>query len=151
MEVKLVSELFMVVLCILAGSSGDKDLEQEILIDVIGDRGYIDTVIVKRMDEGFAVYDEMGKELVEIGRIQPLGGKDYVYVCTDAKGKEEVVNLPQSIVDFKSMDLSKANKDVLKLKEGNEIRLSRSRDIVYLTPVLQKRTYVVHSGKPYAH
>ena len=79
--------------------------------------------------------------------MQPLEGKEHVYVCTDAKGKKEVVNLPQSIVDFKSMDLSKAKKDVLKLKDGPEIRLSRSGGVVNLTDMIQKRTYVVHIGK----
>ncbi len=145
--VKLVSELFMIVLCFLAGPSGEKDMEKDILIDLIGARGYIDTMIVKRTDEGFVVYDEMNKEMVEVGRMQPLEGKEHVYVCTDAKGKKEVVDLPQSIVDFKSMDLSKAMKDVLKVKSGPQIRLSRSRDIVYLTDMERKRTYVVRAGK----
>ena len=145
--VKLVSELFMMVLCILAGPASDKDMDKEILIDVIGDRGYVDTMIVKRIDEGFAIYDEMNGKLVEVARIEPLEDKEHVYVCTDVKGKEGVVNLPESIVDFKSMDLSKAKKDVLKLKHGFEVHLGRSRDIVYLTSVEQKRTYVVHKGK----
>ena len=145
--VKLVSELFMMVLCILAGPASEKDMNKEILIDLIGERGYVDTMIVKRTDEGFTVYDEMNGKLVEVAKIQPVEDKEFVYVCTDVKGKKEVVNLPESIVDFKSMDLSKAKKDVLKLKNGLEIRLSRSHDIVYLTSVEQKRTYVVHKGK----
>ena len=56
--VKLVSELFMIVLCLLAGPASEKDMEKEILIDLIGARGYIDTMIAKRTDEGFVIYDE---------------------------------------------------------------------------------------------
>ncbi|MFC1713113.1 hypothetical protein ACFL6S_05565 [Candidatus Poribacteria bacterium] len=146
-EVKLVSELFMIVLCILAGPFGEKDVEEELLIDLIGERGYVDTMIVAHTDRGYGVYDKMNEELVAVALIQPSEDKEHVYICTDAKGKKEVVDLPQSIVDFKSMDLSKAKRDVLKLKDGLEIRLSRSGDIAYLTSVEQKRTYVVHKNK----
>lgn len=146
-ELRVVSEFFMIVLCILSGPAGENDMDREILIDVIGERGYIDTMIVKRMDESLVVYGEMNFELMEVARIQPLADRDHVYVGADVMGKKGMVDLPQLIVDFKSMDLSKAKKEVLKLKDGTEIRLNRSHDVVYLTPVEQKHTYVVHKGK----
>ena len=34
MSVKLVSELFMIVLCLLAGPASEKDIEKDILIDI---------------------------------------------------------------------------------------------------------------------
>ena len=143
-ELKLVSELFMIVLCILAGPLDKDNMEAELLIDLIGNRGYVDTLIVKHADKGFIIYDEMNGKLSEWARIQPVEDKKHVYICTDAKGKKETVDLPQSIVDFKSMDLGKVKRDVLKLKDSYKIRIDRSAGVVYLTPMSQKRTYVVH-------
>ena len=143
-ELKLASELFMIVLCILAGPLDEDNMESELLVDLIGERGYVDTLIVKHADKGFIVYDEMNGKLVEWAKIQPVEGKKHVYICTDAKGKKEMVDLPQSIVDFKSMDLGKVKRDVLKLKDSYKIRMDRSAGVVYLTPMIQMRTYVVH-------
>lgn len=149
MEVKLVLEFFMIVLCILAGPFGEEDMDKELVVDLIGERGYMDTLIVRHADAGFAVYDEMNGKLVEVIRIQPVKDKKLAYVCTDMKGKKETVNIPQSIVDFKSMEIGKTKRDILKLKDGSTVRLDRSGDVVYLTPMVQKRTYAVRKrGKP---
>jgi len=143
-EVKLISELFMIVLCILTGPFDNEDINAELLIDLIGNSGYVDTLIVKHADGGFIAFDEMNGKLAEVARIQPVEDKKYTYICTDIKGKKETVNLAQSIVDFKSMDIGKGKRDVLKIKGGQQIRRARAADIVYLTPVSQKHTYVVH-------
>jgi len=146
--VKLVSELFMMVLCIFAGPFDQKDAQKkgrkEIKIDLVGNRGYMDTLIVKRTEDGFTAYDEMNGKLAEIATIQPVKGKKHVYLCKDAKGKSETVDLAKSIVDFESLNLRKAKRKILRLKDDSKIRFNRSGNVIYLTPSEQKRTYVVH-------
>ena len=119
--VKLVSEIFMIVLCIFAGpfsqDEGKKEIRKEIRIDLVGNKGYLDTLIVKRTEEGFTVYDEMNGKLAEVVTIQPVKDKKHVYLCKDAKGKSETVDLAKSIIDFESLNLRKAKRKILKLKE----------------------------------
>lgn len=145
--IKLISELFMMVLCILAGPVGEDGQGKAILIDLVGERGYIDTMIIKSTEEGFAVYDEMDGKLEKFATIHPVAGKKDVYICTYVKGESETVDLPKSIVNFGSIDLRKIKKKTLKLNNGFRIRIYRSADIVYLTPGGEKHTYVVHQEK----
>lgn len=129
--VQLVSELFMIVLCIIAGPAD----QREVRIDVVEEQGVVASLIVRREDDkpdrcldirsldtcthpdgtekGFAVYNEGEGEkavLLRVGTIRPVKGKKDVYICTvDAfiKGlrvgvRREMVNLPDSLIDIDS-------------------------------------------------
>jgi len=153
--VKSVSELFMIVLCLFAGPFSQEKIQKEIRIDLVGDRGYVDTLIVKRTGESFTVYDEMNEELAKCATILPVKDKKHVYICTDttpkktltnAKKRRETINLPKSIVNFESLNLRKTKRKTLRLKELPDIRFNRSANVIYLTPEKQKWTYVVQLG-----
>jgi len=124
MTVKLISELFMIVLCIFTSPfNQDESKTEEIRIDLIGKRGYVDTLIVKRIGEGFAVYDEMNGKLVKGAIIQPVKDKKYTYLCkdltpnqslTNSEDGNELVDLPKSIINFETLKLEKKKKETLR-------------------------------------
>jgi hypothetical protein len=138
--VKVVTELFMMVLCV---TSAPVD-QQEVRIDVVGDRGYMDTMIVRREKVGFTVYDEMGGKLVKFATLLPKDGAENVFVCTDSKGKSETVDLPRAIEGLKLPKLRAKTRLRLKTTDGVSIAVDRSKDVVFITPDKLKRTYVVH-------
>ncbi len=138
---KVATELFMMVLCIWT-----QPLDQnETRIDIVGNEGYVDTLIVRHSEIGFDVYDEMNGKLVKYATIRPeLAGSKSIFICTDSKGREERIALPDSIPGFHSINFRKAQVLNLKTKDGTKIRLNRSGSIVYLTLGGMNRTYVVH-------
>jgi hypothetical protein len=137
---RIVTELFMMVLCV---TSAPVD-QQEVRVDVVGDRGYMDTMIVRREEVGFTVYDEMNGKLVQVGRIIPKDGAKNVFICTNHKGKSETVNLVQGIPGLTPSDLRTKDRLRLKATDGVTIAMDRSKTVVFLTPDKLKRTYVVH-------
>ena len=140
MVAKVVTEFFMMVLCV---TSAPVD-QQEIRIDVVGDRGYVDTIIVRRQDVGFTVHDEMNGKLVKIATIRPRDGAKNVFVCTSVKGKSETINLVQAIPGMKLSELRNKSRLRLKTADGGAIAIDRSKDVVFMTPSGSKHTYVVH-------
>jgi len=140
MVAKLVTEFFMMVLCV---TSAPVD-QQEIRIDVIGHQGYIDTIIVRRQEVGFTVYDEMNGKLVKFATIMPKEGAKNVFVCTSVKGKSETINLLQAIPGLKLSELRSKSRLRLKTTDGVAIAIDRSKNVVFMTPDGLKRTYVVH-------
>ena len=128
------------VLCV---SSAPVD-RQEIRIDLVGDRGYVDTIIVRREDVGFTVHDEMNGKLVKFATIVPKDGAENVFVCTDQNGKSETVDLAHGIVGLNLSELKTKIPLSLKTTDGGRIAVDRSKDVVFFTPSTLKRTYVVH-------
>ncbi len=137
---KIVTEFFMMVLCVTSAPAD----QQEIRIDVVGAQGYVDTMIVRREDAGFTVYDEMNGELVKLMTIIPKDGAENVFVCTDHKGKSETIDLAQAVKGFNSSYLKTKPRLRLKTSTGERIAVDHSKDVVFLTSSTLKRTYVVH-------
>lgn len=138
--IRVVTEFFMMVLCV---TSAPVD-QQEIRIDLINDRGYVDTMIVRREEVGFTVHDEMNGKLVKFVTIVPKDGAENVFICTDHKGRSETVDLAQGI---KGLDLSKlrtAPRLRLDTTDGETIAIDRSGKVRFIKPDGQKQTYVVH-------
>lgn len=138
--VRVVTEFFMMILCV---TSAPVD-QQEVRIDVIGDGGYVDTMVVRREKVGFTVYDEMNGKLVKLATIVPKDGAENVFVCTDQKGKSETVDLAGGIKGLNVLELRTKARLRLKTTDGRSIALDRSKDVLFLTPSALKRTYVVH-------
>ena len=138
--VRVVTEFFMMVLCV---TSAPVD-QQEIRIDLVGDRGYVDTMIVRREEVGFTVHDERNGKLVKFVTIVPKDGAENVFICTDHKGRSQTVDLGQGI---KGLDVSKLKTAIrlrLKARDGENIAVDRSGNVCFITPGSQKQTYVVH-------
>lgn len=57
----------MMVLCV---TSAPVD-QQELRNDLLGDRGYVDTMIVRREQMGFTVHDDVNEKLVRFMTIVP--------------------------------------------------------------------------------
>ena len=138
--VKVVTELFIMVLCVTAAPVD----QQEIRVDFVSDRGYAETMIVQRAETGFNVYNEMDGSLVEVMNVVPKQGADHVFVCTDREGNKETVDLAQGIIDFSAPKLKKETRLRLKARDGVKIAINRSDDVVFITPDKLRKTYVVH-------
>ena len=137
---RVVTQFFMIVLSI---SSAPAD-RQEVRIDLIEERGYVDTAIVRREEAGFTVYDEMNGKLVKFATIVPKDGAENVFVCTDLKGNVETIDLGQGIKRLKVSDLRTKPRLRLQTVDGGRIALDRSKDVTFLTASALKGTYVVH-------
>ena len=137
---RVVTEFFMMVLC---ATSAPVD-QQELRIDLVGNRGYVDTMIVRREEVGFTVHDDMNGKLVKFMTIVPKDGTENVFVCTDHKGKSETVDLTQGIEGLNLSDLRTKSRLRLKAKDGVNVAIDRSKEVVFITPDKLKRTYVVH-------
>jgi hypothetical protein len=137
---RVVTEFFMMVLCV---TSAPVD-QQEVRIDVVGDRGYMDTMIVRREKVGFTVHDEMGGKLVQIGTIVPKDDAEGVFVYTDLKGKSETVDLLKAIEGLTLSDLKTKARLRVKTTDGVSIALDRSKNVIFITPNKLGRTYVIH-------
>ncbi len=137
---RVVTEFFMMVLCV---TSAPVD-QQEVRIDVVGDRGYMDTMIVRREKVGFTVHDEMNGKRVQIGTCVPKDGAEGVFVYTDLKGKSETVDLLKGIEALTLSDLRTKPRLRLKTIDGMSIALDRSKNLTFITPIRVGRTYVIH-------
>lgn len=136
---QLVTEFFMMVLCLASSPPDQKDIR----IDVVGDRGYIDTLIAQRTDAGWTVWDETNGKRAEVAKVTRVEGMQDAYVA-DSDGKKETVRLSDTIVGFDPQQLRSAARLTLKAKDGTIIKLNRSGPVVFLTASSGKRTYVVH-------
>ncbi len=72
------------------------------------------------------------------------GGVEGTFVFTDLKGKVERIDLPQAIPNVKLSDLPTKARLRLKTTDGVSIALDRNKDVIFITPGKQGRTYVIH-------
>jgi len=97
---KAVSDLLAILLSITA-LGGE---QAEIRIDALFSEGQMDTLIVRKVDDAFVVYDEMNGKLVEGLKIVPVKGEEDSYLCTGAEtmvdGGKQKVNLKELIGDL---------------------------------------------------
>ena len=137
---EIVSDLFMIVLSILAAPSDMKEFR----LDLIQHSGQVETVLVKRTDTGFSWYEQKGEQLVERGTIRPAAGKKDVYLLKLDNAPEQTLDFPASLKDFSLEGLRKATRLDLKATDGVVIRVRRSGGAVYLTPQNGRATYACH-------
>ena len=137
---RAVTEFFMMVLCV---TSAPVD-QQEIRISVVADRGYMDTMVLRREEVGFTVHDEMNGKLVQIGTIVPKDGSEVAFIYTDLKGKSETIDLLRAVQDLNLSDLRTKARLRLKATDGASIALDRSKNVTFITPDKLGRTYVIH-------
>ena len=136
----IVSDLFMIVLSILAAPSDMKEFR----LDLIQHSGQVESVLVKRTDTGFIWYDQMGEKLIERGTIRPAVGKKDVYLLKLDNAPEQTLDFPASLKDFSLDGLRKATRLDLKATDGVVIYVRRSGGAVYLTPQSSRTTYACH-------
>ncbi|MBE3095977.1 MAG: hypothetical protein IMZ44_02460 [Planctomycetes bacterium] len=138
---RIVSDLFMMVLSILAVPSDVKEFR----LDLIQHSGQVETVLVRRSDAGFTWYDEQkGEQLVERGTIRPAADKKDVYLLKLDNAPEQTFDFPASLKDFSLEGLRKATRLDLKATDGVVIYVRRSGGAVYLTPQNSRTTYACH-------
>ncbi len=136
----VITEIFMMVLCVTATPSD----QNEIQVSMVTDRGYMDTMIVRREDAGYAVYDEMNGDLVKLMTIIPKDGSENIFVCTDHNGRTQTVNLDEGIKDFNPAELRSKDRIRLKTSDGGKIALDRADKITFIKADAIKETYVLH-------
>ena len=137
---KVVSDLFMMVLSILAAPSDMKEFR----LDLIQQSGQVETVLVRRTDAGFSWYEQRGEQWIERGTIRPSADKKDVYLLKLDNAPEQTFDFPASLKDFSLEDLRKATRLDLKATDGVVIYLRRSGGAVYLTPQNGRTTYACH-------
>ena len=137
---KLVTELFMMVLCVHVMPPAQQDLR----IDVVDDRGYVDTMIVRNLEEGFAIYDGEPGKTDEIIRVHPVQGQAAEYTVVEPHGEKSVLRLAEVIPELAKTNFADVKTVDLKAKDSTVIKVRRSGSVVYLTPLNGKRTYVAH-------
>ena len=116
-------KLIMMLLC-QCGMPQGKDT---LWIDVINEKGVVETVMAKPTADGFALFEKDGVEkLMDIRR----DGSTTSYVISDDNRK---IDLKKTFPaqDFK--DISTASKVELKDAEGGNFKLTRSGGTVYVT------------------
>jgi len=137
---EIVSDLFMIVLSILAAPSDMKEFR----LDLIQHSGQVESVLVRRTDTGFIWYDQMGDKLIERGTIRPAVVKKDVYLLKLDNAPEQTLDFPASLKDFSLDGLRKATRLDLKATDGVVIYVRRSGGAVYLTPQKSRTTYACH-------
>ena len=136
---KVVTEAFLMVLSVLAAPNTLTDFR----IDAIDENGYLDTIIVRRVDDGFILYDEMNNELKEFMTIKVSKENPQEYNVVAFGNKKETINFDKSIKQFSLEKLRKENQLTLEITDGTKIKVNRSGGMVYLTYNKEKRTYAV--------
>ena len=134
---KLVSELFMLVLSVVAAPSDLKEFR----LDVIQHSGRVETMIVRRTDAGFMLLDD---KAVEKGTIRPVAGKPATYSLQLGEAPEQTFDFAAGIRVFSVVGLQKAQTLDLKASDGVVIHVQRSGSAVYLTPERGRTTYACH-------
>jgi hypothetical protein len=137
---KILSEMFMMVLSILAAP---EDLK-EFRLDLIQHSGRVETIVVRRTDAGFNLHQEREGKLVESGTLRPLTGKKDAYVLKLGDAPEQAFELGASLKDFTLEGLRKATKLDLQASDGGVVHVARSGGAVYLTPEKGRSTYACH-------
>jgi hypothetical protein len=116
-------KLIMILLC-LCGMPQDKDA---FWIDVINEKGVVETVVAKPTADGFALFEKDGVEkLMDIRR----DGSTTSFVVSDDHRKIDLAKMFPS-VDFK--DFSTVSNAELKAAEGSEFKVTRSGGTFYVT------------------
>jgi len=136
----VVSELLMMVLSVLAVPTDMKEFR----LDVVNHSGHVETLLVKRTDEGFTVYDQREERVTEWGTIRPAGSKKDVYLFKQGNAPEQTLDIAASIKSLSLEGLRKATKLDLKASDGVVIHVARSGVVVYLTPEKGQATYACH-------
>ena len=138
---KVVTDAFLMLLSVLAAPQS----LHEYRIDAVSEKGYMDTMIVRKIQDGFELYDQVNHELVKYVTIQTSKEAPGAYdVIVHRDHKEETINPSDVIRDFDLMKLRTATQLTWTASDGSEIRLNRSGDIAYLTPQGRHLTFVVH-------
>lgn len=136
---KLVTDLFMMVLCIYVMPPDKEDLR----IDLINADGYVDTMIVRRADDGFIIYDGIPGETDEVVPVRPLP-EEGTFQSLRPDGKETVIRLPDVLDDLAKLKSPTVTHMDLQAKDGTEIKYRQSGGVAYLTIVQAQRTYAAH-------
>ena len=136
----IVSELFMLVLSVIAYPS---DMN-EFRLDVLDHSGQVETVIVRRTDTGFTLLDQQGDNLIEKGTIRPVEGEPSNFRLRLGDAPERTFDFAASIPGFTLEELQKAQSLDLRAGDGEVIHVRRSGSAVYLTPESSRSTYVSH-------
>ncbi len=139
MVAKVVTEAFLMVLSVLAAPQSLNDFR----IDAIGRDGYMGTMIVKRTDDGFTLYSEENKELVQFMTVKVSKDDPNEFNIVAFGDKKETVNFNKSIQQFSLDKLRKENQLTMDIIDGSKIKMNRSGSIVYLTYSQTNRTSVV--------
>ncbi len=122
------------------------DTVQSWRADIITEEGYSDSVVVKRADNGFKVFEvtEEGKEK-EVAMIYPVNGKASTFACRPlGEGEEKTVDLASSIKEFNVDKLRDGNKLAIELADGTEVHINRSGAVTYINAPKRKRLFVIH-------
>jgi ATP-dependent Clp protease adapter protein ClpS len=137
---KIVSELFMLVLSVIAAPSDLKEFQ----VDLIQHSGRVETMIVRRTDVGFSLLEQQGDRLIEKGSIRPVAGKPSAFTLTLGDVPEQTYDFAAGIQGFTVEGLQKAQTLDLKAGDGVVIHVHRSGTAVYLTPERGRMTYACH-------
>jgi len=138
--VKIVSELFMMVLSILATPT---ELNQ-FRLDQIQHSGRIETLIVQRTETGFVLQEQQDGKLIARGTIRPVTGKPETFSIELGNEPAQIYDFAAAIRDFTVAGLRKAQTLDLKVSDGTTIQVQRSGSAVYLTPMRMRTTYACH-------
>ena len=137
---KIVSELFMLVLSVIAAPSDLKEFR----VDLIQQAGRVETMIVRRTDTGFVLLEQQGDKVVERGTIRPVVGKPATYSLKLGDVPEQTFDFAAGIQGFTVEGLQKSQTLDLKAGDGVVIHVHRSGSAVYLTPERGRMTYACH-------
>ncbi len=137
---KIVSELFMLVLSVIATPADLKEFR----VDLIQQGGRIETMVVQRTETGFKLMEQQGDRLVEKGSILQVAGKASAYVIKLGNMPEQTFDFAASIPGFTVDGLQKTQAQDLKAGDGVSIHVHRSGAAVYLTPEKGRTTYASH-------
>ncbi len=137
---EIVSELFMLVLAVIAAPSDLKEFR----LDLIQQTGRVETMIVHRTDAGFTLLEQQGDLLVARGSIRPVAGKPSAFTLTLGNMPEQTFDFAAGIQGFTVEALQKADALDLKAGDGATIHVHRSGAAVYLTPDRGRITYACH-------
>ncbi len=142
---KVATEAFLMVLSVLAAPEG----LTEFRIDAVGSNGYMDTMIVRRIENGFELYDDLNNERINYMTIRASKEKPDEYVVTTHRGdKTENVNPSKSIQAFDIKELRTSERLALKTTDDSTIQLNRSGSLAYLALNQRGMTFVVHCYEP---
>lgn len=140
---KIVTEAFLMIVAALAAP----EKLTEFRIDMIDNNGYMGTLVVKRVDNGFTFYAEENKELVKFMTVKVSKDNLQEYNVVALGDKKETVNFDKSINQFSLDKLRKENQLTLDIIDGTKLKLNRSGSNIYLTYSKSGRTYVVQCNE----
>lgn len=138
--VEIVTELFMLVLSVIAAPSELKEFR----VDLIQQGGRVETLMVHRTDAGFTLLEQQGDQLVEKGSVHPIEGKPSAFALKLGDKPEQIFDFAAGIQGFSVDALKKSQALALKAADGVTIHVHRSGSAVYLTPQGKRVTYACH-------